>query len=126
MRDLIETNKITEITCPYCGYSKSSIGYFVDTETGCVTTEEWDCCSCGKATYIKRYSPPAKMDIPMQGATIYRGDILSKSSMKCPYCGSIRIKRNSFTSRLIGLATFGFLGKGIGAKWHCNKCNSDF
>lgn len=126
MQNLIKTTKTMNISCPHCGFGKSKVFYFIDDDTGYVTTEAWDCCSCGEETYIKKYDPPAKIDIPMQGATVYRWDILRKSSMKCPYCGSIRIKRNSFTSRLIGLATFGFLGKGIGAKWHCNKCNSDF
>lgn len=127
MRKLIETNKIVEILCPYCGSKKSDVGYFVETSTGCVTTEEWDCCSCGKATYVKRYDPPAKIDIPMEGATIYgSAPISTKPTVKCPYCGSKSTKKISTLSRIGSFATLGFAGKKVGKQWHCNNCKSDF
>ena len=45
---------------------------------------------------------------------------------KCPYCGSLRVRKISTGRRLFSVGLFGLGSSKIGKQWHCNECNSDF
>ena len=45
---------------------------------------------------------------------------------KCPYCGSLKVRKISTGKRLFSVGLFGLGSSKIGKQWHCNECNSDF
>lgn len=45
---------------------------------------------------------------------------------KCPYCGSLKVRKISTGKRLFSVGLFGLGSSKIGKQWHCNSCDSDF
>ncbi|RHS68113.1 hypothetical protein DW954_01885 [Clostridium sp. AM45-5] len=45
---------------------------------------------------------------------------------KCPYCGSLKVRKISTGKRMFSIGLFGLGSSKIGKQWHCNECNSDF
>lgn len=104
-------DKIVDIECPSCGFSKS---FFRTSQYA----DSAYCPKCGKTTYE---NTDGKKPYPTYAP------ITPKPTVECPYCHSKDTKKISGISKAGSIAVFGIFAMGKATKqWHCNNCKSDF